>query len=325
MNLDDVGVVVIGRNEGDRLIRCLKSVKTWVPDIVYVDSGSEDRSVEAAADIGACVVSLDLTTPFTAARARNKGYLALKSRKPAVRFVQFIDGDCSLAPGWLETARAFIGNRNDLAIVCGRRRERYPDASIYNYFCDMEWDTPIGEALACGGDALVRVEAFDAVRGFRSGLIAGEEPELCFRLRKQGWKIWRLDAEMTEHDAAMKRFQQWWIRTVRGGYAAAEVWWLHRNSQSAIWRWETLRACIWGGFLPAAIALGALFHPILLISVSVYLLQVCQIAFRVGPGSHRSWLQALMLTLGKFAEFQGFLTFIWRKRQSSASRLIEYK
>ena len=164
-------------------------------DIVYVDSGSTDRSVEVAADIGAWVVSLDLTLPYTAARARNEGYLALKSRKPALRFVQFIDGDCSLAPGWLETARAFIGNRSDLAIVCGRLRERYPNASIYNYFCDMEWDTPIGEAPACGGDALVRVEAFDVVRGFSTSLIAGEEPELCLRLREQGWKIWLLDTE----------------------------------------------------------------------------------------------------------------------------------
>jgi hypothetical protein len=123
--------------------------------------------------------------------------------KPDLRFVQFIDGDCSLAPEWLEKARAFIGQRNDIAIVCGRRRERHPDASFYNQLCDLEWDTPIGEASACGGDALVRLEAFELVGGFRAQLIAGEEPEL--------WRIWRLDAEMTEHDALITRFKQWWI------------------------------------------------------------------------------------------------------------------
>ena len=37
----------------------------------------------------------------------------------------------------------------------------------------------------------MRVEAFEAVGGYRAQLIAGEEPELCVRLREIGWKIWR--------------------------------------------------------------------------------------------------------------------------------------
>jgi glycosyltransferase involved in cell wall biosynthesis len=321
--LDDVGVVVIGRNEGERLIGCLKSINGL--DVVYVDSGSTDRSPQAAADLGAYVVSLDLTAPFTAARARNTGYWALKSRKPTLRFVQFVDGDCSLAPGWIGAALAFIEKRTDLAIVCGRRRERHPDASIYNYFCEIEWNTPIGEAKACGGDALVRADAFEAVRGFRSDLIAGEEPELCLRLRERSWKIWRLDAEMTEHDAALNRYQQWWRRTVRSGYGTAEVCWLHRNSPLRIWRREILRTLIWGGLLPIAIAVGALFHPIVLLGGLVYVLQVCRIALSMGWSSYRSWLRALTLTFGKLAEFQGVMTFIWRRVQIKDSFIIEYK
>ena len=207
---------------------------------------------------------------------------------PDVRFIQFIDGDCSLVPEWLNKALTFISNQHKVAVVCGRRRERSPEASIYNYFCDLEWNTPIGEALACGGDALVRVAAFEAVGGFRSELIAGEEPELCLRLRERGWKIWRLDAEMTEHDAAMTRFQQWWFRIVRGGYAFAEVSWLHRNSALGIWRGETLRAVFWGGLLPAIIAIGALFRPAILLGLAVYFIQICRIAFRDRSTSEKS-------------------------------------
>lgn len=185
MTLEDVGVVAIGRNEGDRLVRCLISTKVCARDIVYVDSNSTDGSIEAAERMGAYVLKLDLSRPFTAARARNEGYSALKSLNSDIRFVQFIDGDCTLATGWLETARTFLEGRKDIAVVCGRRRERQPDASIYNYLCDLEWDTPVGEAPGCGGDALVRVEAFEAVEGFRPYLIAGEEPESAFGCGKK--------------------------------------------------------------------------------------------------------------------------------------------
>ena len=206
MSADEIGVVIIGRNEGARLVACLESLDAVGRDAVYVDSSSTDGSPQAAASRGALVVNLDLSLPFTAARARNAGYAALKTRNPAVRFVQFVDGDCVLESHWLAEARAFLAARPEVAVVCGRRREQYPTASIYNALCDLEWDTPIGETDACGGDALVRADAFDAVGGYRPQLIAGEEPELCLRLRERNWKIWRLDVEMTGHDAAIMIF-----------------------------------------------------------------------------------------------------------------------
>jgi GT2 family glycosyltransferase len=325
MHSEDIGLVCIGRNEGDRLVACLNSIELDAGNIVYVDSGSTDRSIEVAEGIGAHVVRLDLSRPFTAARARNEGFLALKALRPEVRLVQFVDGDCALAPGWLEAASAFLDRRDDVAVACGRRRERRPEASIYNYLCDLEWNTPVGEAAACGGDALMRVAAFDSVNGYRPDLIAGEEPELCLRLRERGWKIWRLDAEMTRHDAAMSRFRQWWLRTVRCGYAYANVYWLHRNAPLVIWKRETFRAVLWGGVLPAIILLGALVHPIFLLAGVIYLAQICRMALRDRPVTSRSWSRAVLSVVGKFAEFDGILKYIWRKRQQRAAELIEYK
>src|SRR5262249_41651645 len=158
---------------------------------------------------GIVVVQLDAALPFTAARARNEGFAAAKQRWPSLRYIQFIDGDCELVPGWITTARAFIEQERNVAVVCGRRRELYPQRSTYNKLSDIEWNTPIGETLACGGDSLMRVDAFKQVAGLRPELIAGEEPDLCRRLRGVGWKVWRIDAEMTRHDAAMTEFRQW--------------------------------------------------------------------------------------------------------------------
>jgi GT2 family glycosyltransferase len=325
MNLENVGVVIIGRNEGERLIKCLESVKSDTSNIVYVDSGSIDDSIATAKQVGAFVVSLDLTQPFTAARARNEGFAALKALKPEVCFVQFVDGDCVLVPGWLTTALMFIQQQDDTAIVCGRRRELRPGASVYNRLCDVEWDTPVGESSECGGDMLVRAKAFEEVGGFRPQLIAGEEPELCVRLREIGWKIWRLDAEMTRHDAAITRFAQWWVRAVRGGHAFAEVSRLHSTSATGIWKRETAHIIFWGGVLPVAIGLAACIHPTALAGTLAYALQICRIAISRGPRSSQSWTYALFVTVAKFAEFQGVVKFWWHQWRRQDIALIEYK
>ena len=322
---DDVGVVAIGRNEGERLIGCLASVKSNTDNIVYVDSGSTDESIARAQQIGVCVVTLDSTKPFSAARARNEGFAALKVLKPDIRFVQFIDGDCILVQTWLNKALTFFEQRTDVGIACGRRREQYPTASIYNQLCDFEWDTPLGETSACGGDALVRVEAFETAGGFRSQLIAGEEPELCVRLRNLGWKVWRLDAEMTRHDAAMKRFAQWWVRSVRAGYGCAEVSRLHKTSPLRIGARELASVVCWAGIMPLTIGIGALIHPAVLWAALIYVLQICRIAFLLAPTSFKSWKFALLITLAKFAEFQGVTKYYYRRWQGQTGALIEYK
>jgi GT2 family glycosyltransferase len=321
----EIGVVVIGRNEGQRLIDCLASVSAQSDNAVYVDSGSTDNSVAMAEQVGVLAVRLDLAQPYTAARARNEGFAALIKASPSTRFVQFIDGDCELVVGWLDAAYAFISHQSDVAVVCGRRRERYPDSSVYNWLCDIEWDTPLGLATACGGDSMMRVEAFQSVGGFQSRLIAGEEPELCIRLREKGWKIWRLDADMTRHDVNIMSLVQWWTRFVRCGHAYAEVYWLHRKSRFGIYRRETARTVFWGGFVPFVIVMGTLFHPFLLWGALVYPLEVCWIALRRGITRSESWIYALFMTLAKFAEFQGVLKFIWRRWRSQDIELIEYK
>lgn len=216
-----VALIAIGRNEGERLRRCLESGKRQVPHLVYVDSGSTDGSVALARSLGAEVVELDLATPFTAARARNAGWHRAAALLPDLEFVQFVDGDCELVEGWIDRALGHLRENPTAAVVCGRRRERHPGASVYNHLCDLEWDTPIGLANACGGDALMRVRALDEVGGFNPEIIAGEEPDLCLRLRARGWQVWRIDAEMTLHDAAMTQFGQWWKRNVRSGHAYA--------------------------------------------------------------------------------------------------------
>ena len=187
-----VGLVAIGRNEGERLQRCLQSVQGRFARIVYVDSGSTDGSQQVAQALGAEVVALDTSAPFTAARARNAGVAQLMQSMPELEYVQFIDGDCELDPAWPQQALQHMVSHERIAVVCGRRRERYPERSVYNHLCDIEWNGPVGRVASCGGDAMVRVRAFDQVGGYDPALIAGEEPDMCYRMAEKGWEIWQL-------------------------------------------------------------------------------------------------------------------------------------
>ena len=325
--MNNLGIVVIGRNEGDRLYRCLSVVKR-ANNIVYVDSGSTDDSVAMAKSLGVWVVELDLSVPFTAARARNEGFAMLVKINPQVELVQFVDGDCEVVPGWLEQAEKEIYSNSSLAVVCGRRRERFPDRSIYNLLCDLEWNTPVGEAKACGGDAMMRVEAFEQVNGFNPTLIAGEESELCLRLRSKGWKILRIDAEMTLHDAQITRFSQWWKRSTRSGYAYAEGAWLHGNSPERHRIKETKSIWLWGLIIPLII-LGSLLpshgwslilllgYPLITYKTYRYL----QTRF----STKNALLYAINCIIIKFPQAQGQIQFYINKMLGRQKNIIEYK
>jgi glycosyltransferase involved in cell wall biosynthesis len=319
------GVVVIGRNEGERLRQCLMSLPAACSK-VYVDSGSIDGSVQRARDLGAEVTELDVRTAFTTARARNAGYQRLCEMSPGLEYVQFLDGDCELIAGWVENAISFLNVHRDVGVVCGRRRERYPEESIYNWLCDREWDQPTGEVHACGGDAMMRRNAVEAAGGYRDDLIAGEEPELCVRLRQAGWRVWRLDREMTLHDAAMTRFGQWWRRALRGGYAFAQGAYLHGASTERYCVWESRRAWFWGVWLPlTCLAVGLAFAPWGWVAWLVFPLQILRQTVRNhGPVRERAAL-ALFQLLARFAESYGQIKFMWDRLLDRQTRLIEYK
>ena len=320
------GVVVIGRNEGERLRRCLRSLSASSRLLVYVDSGSSDGSAALAESQGVVVVELDMSVPFTAARARNRGFERLRQLSPAVRFVQFVDADCEVVDGWLPAACAYLEAHPKVACVCGRLRERFPEQSVYNRLCDAEWNRPAGVTSACGGIAMMRADLFESVGGFRDDIPAGEEAELCSRLRARGAIVWRLTTPMALHDAAMYRFGQWWIRNKRTGFGYANTLSMRLgNDESADLR-RVLRPWLWAIVLPVLTGLGFTFGgPAALLLLLMYPAQVIRNAL-AAEGTWRVRLErGFFLTLGKFPELVGELQFWKSRRASAASASFDYK
>jgi GT2 family glycosyltransferase len=250
-----IAVIVIGRNEGERLRRCLRSVVGAGRTVVYVDSDSRDGSPALAQSLGAQVVALDMSAPFSAARARNRGIERLLEIEPSTELVQFVDGDCEMIADWFDVAPRAMKEQPQLAAVCGRLRERSPQQSIYNRLADLEWDTPVGLVQSCGGIAMMRSIFFQQVGGFDPTVVAGEEPELCQRFRERGWTILRLADDMALHDSAMLRFAHWWKRCVRSGYGAMDVATRFRSKKEALFVRQIRRSRAWGIGLPVMIVL----------------------------------------------------------------------
>lgn len=323
--MSTVGAVVIGRNEGARLKRCLQSLAPQVTQLVYVDSGSKDDSVAFARSMGVHVVELDTKTPFSAARARNEGFEALAQIAPC-DYVQFIDGDCGVEPDWIAKAAAQLNITSELGVVTGWRRELFPDNSIYNALCDIEWHRPAGPIAACGGDMMVRAAAFDDAGGFDPTVIAAEDDEFCQRIAAANWRLLRIPEQMTIHDANMLEFREWWRRAVRSGHGFAQVADLHEGYFTP----ERKRVVLFGGILPWLAIIGLFYSwKLLLLVILLYGLSYARTAMglrREGVTETPLLFQLSgLLALSKLPNMLGMIRYYWRKRTGRAMRLIEYK
>lgn len=328
-----IGVVTIGRNEGDRLVRCLTSLSTEISSgipVVYVDSGSTDGSREAAVALGAEVVNLDLSIPFTAARARNTGFFHLRQTHPDVEYVQFVDGDCEVVAGWIEAATQALDHHPEVVAVCGWRRERYPEQSPFNRICDVEWRMGnIGETHSFGGDVMIRAAALEAVGGYDDTVIAAEDDEVSVRLRQADGIITRIDQQSTIHDANIHRLSQWWQRAKRCGYAYARVHSLHGAPPERKFVKEVRRTWLWGIIVPVmAFVLVLPTHGLSLLA----LLRYPFTALRVIVGTQRrGFTGAESLPWGISCGFSvipeafGLVKFHLDRLSNKQSQIIEYK
>ncbi len=335
VDLGRFGVVAIGRNEGPRLAECLASIRIAGP-VVFVDSASTDGSAGLARGLGVAVVELDPGRPFTPARARAEGVGRLLALAPRLEFAMFLDGDCTLAEGWPGRAVAELDADPAVAVVCGRRRERDPGRSVFRRLMDIEWDTPVGEAGSCGGDAAFRVRAYLGVGGYDPSLAVGEEPEICHRLRAGGWRVLRVDAEMSVHDMGEASAGPWWRRNVRQGYGAADVARRFPGPAGPYLR-RIVSDWAWGVAVPSASALASALGPAALggspaacglAVLLVYPLQALRLALAIRPRTPDA-RTALAYALGnlasKWAHLAGQLAYLREWAAGRPPRLIEYR
>ena len=329
----NVGVVVIGRNEGERLRHCLESVCPSIDSVVYVDSGSTDHSLLIAKEMGVDILELDESKPFSAARARNEGFSLLLKLYSTIQFVQFIDGDCILEDGWLQNGSSALSLNNDCAAVVGHLRELHPNDSLYNRLCSLEWKlAAVGDLTksgGLGGISMMRVSMFQQLGGFNPEVIAGEEPELSGRMAREGFQVTKIDHYMAVHDADMHQFQQWWSRSVRSGHAINQRVFINALAEIRGGVRERNSVWFWGGLLPILglmMTVSTYGLSLLLLFVSYFILGIKVYRYyRKRDDNHSDALiYSFFLVLGKIPEFIGTLKFCMHKSKNHYE-IIEYK
>ena len=157
-------------------------------------------------------------------------------------------------------------------------------------------------------------------------MICGEEPEMCVRLRRKGWRIWRINTNMTIHDAA-------WTGSGNGGNAPCAVdSAMHRARTSMECRpsvtgcLEYRRTWMWGLVIPYVILLLSITVSWKMLALlGLYPLQMIRLAINGRHSAGENWRRAVFLVLGKFPEMLGQVQFMRDRFLRVQSRLIEYK
>ncbi|MBC8412619.1 MAG: SLBB domain-containing protein [Nitrospira sp.] len=315
----DIDCVIIGLNTASTLEHCLESVLKSSYSrgdifIYYVDGGSSDQSIEIAKQFPqVTVIQTNLQYP-TPGHGRNKGWLAGTSP-----FVQFLDSDTSIDQDWFE--RAIPEFKEDTGAVQGELKEKHPEASIYNWLGDLEWNALVGECESFGGNVLIRRQILKKTGGYDEVMVGGEDPELSRRVRMQNWKILQIDAPMAKHDLAMTKIKQYIKRGYRTGYSFAAVAMHHDCNKGGFWLYETGRICVRGGvslLLTAAALSGAgidikfiiLLLPALMLLFYPLLFSVTKIAREKQLGRQEARIYAAHCSIIVIPQFLGIIRYL---------------
>jgi len=320
----EIGVVIIGINVAKYLAECIKSVQSAdypkdLLEIVYVDGGSRDDSPQIAKGFaGVKVIELKDRHP-TPGRGRNAGWRALSTP-----LIQFLDADTILHPGWFKRALPVLDDKT--AAVCGYRRETYPSKNFYHILTHMEWHYETGPCRYFGGDVLLKREALEKTGGFDDQLVAGEDPELSYRIREQGRQIVRIDAPMTTHDINMSTFRQYLKRAYRSGYAYAEIGLRFIKNKEKLWLRELIRIS-YKALVPVALVLVGFMIGKVWLGILLGLLILGRPFFRLDrlkQNFRQPWKYTLLYAghtaLVVYPQFGGVLRYFWGRASGNPLR-----
>lgn len=323
MRLNRAGIVVIGRNEGMRLVESLTAAKEFGCPIIYVDSRSSDGSVNRVNEMNINVLILDQDKPINASRARNEGYKYLLENNPDLEFIHFIDGDTVFDPMWNNIAIDILSINPSLAVICCVLKEKNRHCSIFARLLEIEWRLMTKCNGKCGGNATIRVSALLSVGGYDEDLIAGADPDLYRRISNKGFHLKVVNKELAEHDARMLKLSQWWTRGVKSGFGYSDI--INRYNFTGGMR----SAIIWGGIIPFIFILSSVNYGFLgWVVLLLYPMQATRIYFSkeiscLDKGD--KYFYCCNILLSKFPQLYGAFKYLMFKTLKVNKKAIQYK
>lgn len=148
--MNKLSACLIVKNEASVLSRCLESIRTFVDEIVVVDTGSNDRTIEIALSYGARVYHFTWMDDFSAARNESLRYAGGE-------WILYIDADEVIDAVNAAKIRQVITRENIMAVTVRQCIPQQADniaTSYYSEYCrifrqhpDMHFEGAIHEQI----------------------------------------------------------------------------------------------------------------------------------------------------------------------------------
>lgn len=198
-----ISFIIIGKNEGWKLSKCLNSVKDTIEvnkledaEIIYVDSDSSDDSIARALSFKHVTV-YKITGECNAAVGRNVGARAARGE-----ILFFIDGDMEIKPSFLKLVINDGKLRYDL--VTGHIIEKYYDQEgnllgKKNRTFGKELPAEDEKVSVTGGLFLISKKTWNSVNEMNERFWKSQDLDLCLRLCKKKADLVRKNAVFAVH------------------------------------------------------------------------------------------------------------------------------
>lgn len=195
----DISIVIIGRNAEWSIGRLLESVVARLPpnvtsEIIYVDSASTDCTLEIVARYPARIIRLSAGKRLCASAGRFVG-----TQYATGQYIVFLDSDMELLGGWLERAIRLLERRPDIAVVSGIQVDTGGGMGDQRLVAGGCSEDSFAEARFAGSAAMFRREVLAKAGTWNPHIVSDEEPELCLRIRRAGYRIVQLNSLSVRH------------------------------------------------------------------------------------------------------------------------------
>ncbi len=248
-----ISIIIPVLNSEKFLAGCLESIFSMkYPrgsyEVIVVDNGSKDRSVEIAKKYGVKVL---VKPKVNVSAVRNFG-----ARESTGDVLAFVDSDCLVSENWLASAVPYfkdpaIGMVGSLCAV--HEKDMTWVGKAWNSCMKKRQLNGETDRLGCG-NIIIRKRCFEEINGFNDDLVTGEDDELCHKLREAGYRIYSDPAIKVYHLGEYRTLTQFFRKETWRGYETFRLFLKHKGRMNT-------KVIIYSGFFLANMLLFFLLLP----------------------------------------------------------------